>query len=113
MYILDEPSIGLHQRDNEKLIDTLERLRDLGNTVMVVEHDEGTMNAADHLVDLGPGAGEHGGEVIAEGTPAQVKKVAALAHRPVPGGQALDRGAGRAPLVRRASSGCGTRASTT
>ena len=75
MYILDEPSIGLHQRDNEKLIGTLERLRDLGNTVMVVEHDEGTMNAADHLVDLGPGAGEHGGEVVAEGTPAQVKKV--------------------------------------
>ena len=75
MYILDEPSIGLHQRDNEKLIGTLERLRDIGNTVMVVEHDEGTMNAADHLVDLGPGAGEHGGEVIAEGTPAQVKKV--------------------------------------
>ena len=75
MYILDEPSIGLHQRDNEKLIGTLERLRDLGNTVMVVEHDEGTMNAADHLVDLGPGAGEHGGEIVAEGTPAQVKKV--------------------------------------
>ncbi len=76
MYILDEPSIGLHQRDNEKLIGTLERLRDIGNTVMVVEHDEGTMNAADHLVDLGPGAGEHGGEIVAEGTPAQVKKVA-------------------------------------
>ncbi len=77
MYILDEPSIGLHQRDNEKLIDTLARLRDLGNTVIVVEHDEGTMRAADHLVDLGPGAGEHGGEVIAEGTPAQVQRVAA------------------------------------
>ena len=77
MYILDEPSIGLHQRDNEKLIATLERLRDIGNTVMVVEHDEGTMNAADHLVDLGPGAGEHGGEVIAEGTPAEVKRVTA------------------------------------
>ena len=76
MYILDEPSIGLHQRDNEKLIGTLERLRDLGNTVMVVEHDEGTMRAADHLVDLGPGAGEHGGEVVAEGTPAQVQRIA-------------------------------------
>ena len=76
MYILDEPSIGLHQRDNEKLIGTLRRLRDLGNTVMVVEHDEGTMNAADYLVDLGPGAGEHGGEIVAEGTPAQVKKIA-------------------------------------
>jgi len=72
MYVLDEPSIGLHQRDNEKLIATLERLRDLGNTVIVVEHDEGTMRAADHLVDLGPGAGEHGGGVVAEGTPAEV-----------------------------------------
>ena len=72
MYVLDEPSIGLHQRDNEKLIGTLDRLRDLGNTVIVVEHDEGTMLAADHVVDLGPGAGEHGGHVIAEGTPAEV-----------------------------------------
>jgi len=72
MYVLDEPSIGLHQRDNEKLIATLERLRDLGNTVIVVEHDEGTMRAADHLVDLGPGAGEHGGDVIASGTPDEV-----------------------------------------
>ncbi|HEX5712965.1 MAG TPA: excinuclease ABC subunit UvrA, partial [Solirubrobacterales bacterium] len=72
MYVLDEPSIGLHQRDNAKLIATLERLRDLGNTVIVVEHDEGTMRAADHLVDLGPGAGEHGGHVISEGTPEQV-----------------------------------------
>jgi excinuclease ABC subunit A len=74
MYVLDEPSIGLHQRDNEKLIGTLDRLRDLGNTVIVVEHDEGTMWAADHLVDLGPGAGEHGGHVIAAGTPAEVAK---------------------------------------
>jgi len=74
MYVLDEPSIGLHQRDNEKLIATLDRLRDLGNTVIVVEHDEGTMLAADHLVDLGPGAGEHGGHVIAAGTPEAVAK---------------------------------------
>jgi excinuclease ABC subunit A len=74
MYVLDEPSIGLHQRDNEKLITTLDRLRDLGNTVIVVEHDEGTMMAADHLVDLGPGAGEHGGYVVSAGTPAQVAK---------------------------------------
>ena len=74
LYILDEPSIGLHQRDNEKLIVTLDRLRDLGNTVIVVEHDEGTMRAADHLVDLGPGAGKHGGYVIAEGTPKDVEK---------------------------------------
>ncbi|HMT03939.1 MAG TPA: excinuclease ABC subunit UvrA [Solirubrobacterales bacterium] len=72
MYVLDEPSIGLHQRDNEKLIGTLERLRELGNTVIVVEHDEGTMRAADFLVDLGPGAGEHGGDVVAAGTPDEV-----------------------------------------
>jgi excinuclease ABC subunit A len=75
LYILDEPSIGLHQRDNEKLIRTLERLRDLGNTVLVVEHDEGTMRAADHLVDMGPGAGEYGGYVVAEGTAAEVERV--------------------------------------
>jgi excinuclease ABC subunit A len=74
LYILDEPSIGLHQRDNRKLIATLERLRDLGNTVIVVEHDEGTIRSADHVVDLGPGAGEHGGEVVAEGTPATISR---------------------------------------
>ncbi len=73
LYILDEPSIGLHQRDNAKLIQTLERLRDLGNTVIVVEHDEGTMRSADHVVDLGPGAGEHGGHVVSEGTPKEVE----------------------------------------
>ena len=72
LYILDEPSIGLHQRDNERLIATLERLRDLGNTVVVVEHDEDTIRAADFVVDMGPGAGEHGGVVIAAGTPAEV-----------------------------------------
>ncbi len=75
LYILDEPSIGLHQRDNARLIATLERLRELGNTVIVVEHDEGTMRAADHIVDLGPGAGEHGGYVVAEGTPEAVMAV--------------------------------------
>jgi excinuclease ABC subunit A len=75
LYILDEPSIGLHQRDNTKLISTLERLRDLGNTVIVVEHDEQTMRAADHLVDLGPGAGEHGGRIVAQGTAAEVMRV--------------------------------------
>jgi excinuclease ABC subunit A len=75
LYILDEPSIGLHQRDNSKLINTLERLRDLGNTVIVVEHDEQTMRAADHLVDLGPGAGEHGGRIVAQGTAARVQRV--------------------------------------
>jgi excinuclease ABC subunit A len=75
LYILDEPSIGLHQRDNSKLIGTLERLRDLGNTVIVVEHDEQTMRAADYLVDMGPGAGEHGGRIVAQGTAAQVQRV--------------------------------------
>jgi excinuclease ABC subunit A len=74
LYILDEPSIGLHQRDNGKLIGTLERLRDLGNTVLVVEHDEQMMRAADHLVDMGPGAGEHGGHVVAEGTATTVER---------------------------------------
>ena len=72
LYILDEPSIGLHQRDNRRLIETLLRLRDLGNTVVVVEHDEETMRTADHIVDMGPGAGEHGGHVVAQGTPDEV-----------------------------------------
>ena len=76
LYILDEPSIGLHQRDNGKLIATLERLRDLGNTVLVVEHDEQMMRAADWLVDMGPGAGEHGGHVVAEGTARKIEGVA-------------------------------------
>ena len=74
LYILDEPSIGLHQRDNEKLIATLKKLRDLGNTLIVVEHDEDTMYAADHIIDIGPGAGVHGGNVIAEGTAEEIKK---------------------------------------
>ncbi|MFN8848410.1 MAG: excinuclease ABC subunit UvrA, partial [Inhella sp.] len=72
MYVLDEPSIGLHQRDNDRLIATLRRLRDLGNTVLVVEHDEDAIRAADHVLDLGPGAGVHGGRVLAQGTPAEV-----------------------------------------
>jgi excinuclease ABC subunit A len=76
LYVLDEPSIGLHQRDNARLVATLERLRDLGNTVLVVEHDEQTMRAADHLVDLGPGAGEHGGRIVAQGTASEVEQVA-------------------------------------
>ncbi len=73
MYILDEPSIGLHQRDNQRLLDTLTRLRDLGNTVLVVEHDEDAIRQADHVVDLGPGAGIHGGLVVAQGTPAELE----------------------------------------
>lgn len=75
LYVLDEPSIGLHQRDNARLIRTLTGLRDLGNTVLVVEHDEDTMRAADYLIDLGPGAGEHGGQVVAYGTPPEVMQV--------------------------------------
>ena len=74
LYILDEPSIGLHQRDNDKLIRTLEHIRDIGNTVIVVEHDEDTMKAADYLIDIGPGAGKHGGYVVAQGTPEEVMK---------------------------------------
>ena len=75
LYILDEPSIGLHQRDNEKLINTLKKLRDLGNTLLVVEHDEDTMYAADQIIDIGPGAGVHGGNVMAQGTAEEIKKV--------------------------------------
>ena len=74
LYILDEPSIGLHQRDNDKLLATLQRLRDLGNTLIVVEHDEDTMRAADYLIDVGPGAGSHGGRIVAAGTPEEVMK---------------------------------------
>ncbi len=77
LYVLDEPSIGLHQRDNRRLLQTLERLRDLGNTVLVVEHDEETIRTADYVVDLGPGAGEHGGELLFQGTPAEL-----MAHAP-------------------------------
>lgn len=74
LYVLDEPSIGLHQRDNDRLLETLKRLRDLGNTVLVVEHDEDAIRAADYLIDMGPGAGVHGGHVVAAGTPAEVIK---------------------------------------
>jgi excinuclease ABC subunit A len=73
MYVLDEPSIGLHQRDNRRLLDTLQELRDLGNTVIVVEHDQEAIECADHVVDMGPGAGEHGGHIVAQGTPAEIE----------------------------------------
>lgn len=73
MYILDEPSIGLHQRDNSRLLATLRRLRDLGNTVIMVEHDEEAIDTADHVIDLGPGAGVHGGRIVAQGTPADIR----------------------------------------
>lgn len=74
MYVLDEPSIGLHQRDNDRLIGTLKHLRDLGNSVLVVEHDEDMIRASDHVIDIGPGAGEHGGKIIAEGTPKEIQE---------------------------------------
>ena len=79
MYILDEPSIGLHQRDNERLLETLMRLRDIGNTVIVVEHDEDAIRHADHVLDMGPGAGVHGGKVVAQGTPEDI-----IAQIPLP-----------------------------
>ena len=84
-YVLDEPSIGLHPRDNRQLIDALADLQSLGNTVVVVEHDETIMRRADWLVDLGPGAGRHGGRIVAEGTPQQLAAESRLAHRPVSG----------------------------
>ncbi len=74
MYVLDEPSIGLHQRDNGRLLETLKNLRDLGNSVIVVEHDQDAILAADHVVDMGPGAGEHGGAIIAQGTPQAIQQ---------------------------------------
>ena len=115
LYVLDEPSIGLHQRDNQRLIDTLVRLRDLGNTVIVVEHDEETIRVADHVVDIGPGRGRarrrdrRRGHARRTCSPSQ-----ALDHRPVPLGQADDRrprAAARARATR--GSRCATRASTT
>ncbi|MCE9573245.1 MAG: excinuclease ABC subunit UvrA [Deltaproteobacteria bacterium] len=101
LYVLDEPSIGLHQRDNERLIKTLHRLRDLGNTVLVVEHDEATMEAADWIVDFGPGAGRHGGHVIAQGTPDQVRAVeASITGRFLAGTEQIE-----TPTARREPSG--------
>ena len=98
LYILDEPSIGLHQRDNDKLIATLKRLRDLGNTLIVVEHDEDTMRAADHIVDIGPGAGVHGGEC--GGAAAQSEDICKV-PRSITGlylsPQKADRGSAKAP----------------
>ena len=84
MYILDEPSIGLHQRDNKRLLGTLTHLRDVGNTVIVVEHDEEAILSADHVVDLGPGAGVHGGEIVAQGTPRDIMDIERVHHGAVP-----------------------------
>ena len=100
LYVLDEPSIGLHQRDNARLVATLERLRDLGNTVLVVEHDEQTMRAADHLVDLGPGAGEHGGWIVAQGTASEVEQGSSCRARR---GSRCPRGGVRRPVRSRSA----------
>ena len=101
LYVLDEPSIGLHPRDNDRLIKTLEGMRDLGNSVLVVEHDEATIRAADWLIDLGPGAGEHGGEIVAQGTVAQVtRNRASVTGRYLAGKLRID-----VPAVRRSGSG--------
>ncbi len=88
MYVLDEPSIGLHQRDNDRLLSTLRTLRDIGNTVIVVEHDQEAIESADFVVDMGPGAGEHGGQVVATGTPGEIARSAGVPHRAVPFWQA-------------------------
>lgn len=96
LYILDEPSIGLHQRDNGRLLETLKKLRDLGNSVIVVEHDEETMLSADYLIDVGPGAGKHGGEIVAEGTPEEVKACKTLTAQYLNGEKEI-----KIPAVRR------------
>ena len=96
LYVLDEPSIGLHQRDNARLLETLRRLRDLGNTVIVVEHDEDAIRAADHVVDMGPGAGVHGGHIVAEGTPDDIMANPASLTGQYLNGVRADRGAGAA-----------------
>ncbi len=102
IYVLDEPSIGLHQRDNRKLLAALKHLRDIGNTVVVVEHDREAMEESDWLVDFGPGAGRQGGEIVAAGTPAEVMAEPALDHRALPDGRAAHRDPGRAAPRRRA-----------
>ena len=105
LYILDEPSIGLHQRDNAKLIATLTRLRDLGNTVLVVEHDEETIRTADWVIDIGPGAGEHGGEIIANGPAGGGPRGAAVHHRRLPARRARRGDPGAAPARQREAPG--------
>ncbi len=113
LYILDEPSIGLHQRDNDKLIGTLDRLRDLGNTVIVVEHDEQMMRTADWLVDMGPGAGEHGGHVVARGHGREGGAQQEVGDRAVPVRLALDRDTGAPRRPTTAGSSCAAPPSTT
>ena len=114
LYVLDEPSIGLHQRDNRKLIDTLLSMRDLGNTVIVVEHDEETIRSADWVIDLGPGAGVHGGRIVAQGTPEELARFPESLTAQVPVGRARDPDARDAAARARARrSSCAARASTT
>ncbi len=100
MYVLDEPSIGLHQRDNDRLLDTLKHLRDLGNSVIVVEHDQDAILTADYVVDMGPGAGEHGGQVVAQGTARGYPARRAFADRPVSCGPPADSDSRAAPRGR-------------
>ena len=115
MYVLDEPSIGLHQRDNERLIGTLFHLRDIGNSVIVVEHDEEAIRAADHVIDMGPGAGVHGGRVMAAGPARRRRRGAGVADRPLPRARAAHPGADAPRPRRRRTSGCASsaRAATT
>jgi excinuclease ABC subunit A len=101
LYVLDEPSIGLHQRDQQRLINTLLKMRDLGNTVLVVEHDDDTMRAADWIIDMGPGAGEHGGQVVATGTPEQIMQHPTRSPAPISAAAS----ASRCPPQRRAGNG--------
>jgi excinuclease ABC subunit A len=99
MYVLDEPSIGLHQRDNQRLLDTLGRLRDMGNTVIVVEHDEDAIRSADHVIDIGPGAGLHGGEIVAQGTPKQIiRKPGSITGQYLSGKRTIEVPAQRTPV---------------
>ena len=108
LYVLDEPSIGLHQRDNARLLETLKRLRDLGNTVIVVEHDEDAIRTADHVLDIGPGAGIHGGEIVAQGQVGGPDRRLEVAHRQV----SLRRAGGADPRAAPAGSAARSRSST-
>ncbi len=114
LYVLDEPSIGLHPRDNGRLLETLTHLRDMGNTVLVVEHDAETIERADYVIDLGPGAGRLGGELVATGTPAANRAKSRVAHRPLPFGRAGNCGSRGAPQRQwQEAGGAAARASTT
>ena len=114
LYVLDEPSIGLHQRDNRKLIDTLISMRDLGNTVIVVEHDEETIRSADWVIDLGPGAGLHGGRIVGEGTPEELERFPeSLTGKYLSGERTIPIPERRRAGQRQGASSCAARASTT